>query len=155
MTLRPDLAACWVFRIAPSGGVEILLIRRAPGRMYAGLWQCVTGKIEPGERIVDAALREFNEETGLGDDDLEAFLETDIVNTFHEASLDALLVEAVFAARVRADAEVRLSAEHDAFDWLEPEAARARVVWPAYARAIDFVAWLVGNPDRAAAFHLR
>lgn len=155
MSLRPDLAACWVYRIAPSGGVEILVIRRAPGQMYPGLWQCVTGKIEPGERIVDAALREFNEETGLGDDDLEAFLETDLVNTFHDASLDALLVEAVFAARVRPATEVRLSHEHDAFEWLDPEAARARVTWPAYVRAIDFVGWLEANPDRAAAFRLR
>lgn len=155
MSLRPDLAACWVFRMTPSAGLEILLIRRAPGHMYPGLWQCVTGKIEPGERIVDAALREFSEETGLGPDELEAFLETDIVNTFHEASLDALLVEAVFAARVRADAEVRLSHEHDAFEWLDPEAARARVTWPAYVRAIHRVEWLVAGPDRAATFRLR
>ena len=35
--------------------VEILLIRRAPGRELAGLWQCVTGSIESGERIALAA----------------------------------------------------------------------------------------------------
>ncbi len=155
MSLRPDIAACWVYRIAPSGNLEILLIRRAPGRRYAGIWQCVTGKVEPGERIVDAALRELTEETGLGGDDLEAFLETDIVSTFHEASLDVLLVEAVFAARVGADAEVRLSEEHNAFEWLDLQAARARVTWPAYVRAIDFVEWLEANPDRAASFRLR
>ncbi|HEY2917114.1 MAG TPA: NUDIX domain-containing protein [Candidatus Limnocylindrales bacterium] len=155
MSARPDLVACWLFRERVPGEPEILLIRRAPDRLYPGLWQCVTGKLEPGERIVDGALREVAEETGLVAADLEAVFETDIVNWFHEASLDALLCEAVFAARVRADADVQLSDEHDDQRWLDPAAARALVVWPAYERAIDTVAWLVARPDKAKAFRLR
>jgi 8-oxo-dGTP pyrophosphatase MutT (NUDIX family) len=152
MSARPDLVACWLFRLDPDGRPEILLIRRAPGRMYPGLWQCVTGKLEPGERIADAALREVAEETGLRAADLEAFFETDLVNWFHEASLDALLCEAVFAARVRADARVVLSFEHDDARWLPVLEAKALVTWPAYERAIDLVAWLVEHPERAAVF---
>ena len=64
MSVRPDLVACWLFRIVEDRP-EILLIHRSPGRLYPGLWQCVTGKLEPGERIVEAALREVAEETGL------------------------------------------------------------------------------------------
>ncbi|MEO8208558.1 MAG: NUDIX domain-containing protein [Chloroflexota bacterium] len=155
MTLRPDIAACWLFRVQPGGALELLLIRRAPGHAYPGLWQCVTGKIESGERIVDAALREVLEETGLTSDDLENLLETDIVNTFHEARLDALLVEVAFAARVRPGAEVRLSDEHDDARWLSPADARALVTWPAYERGIDFVTWLAAHPDREPTFRLR
>ena len=118
VSARPDLVACWLFRLDPAGRPEILLIRRAPDRMYPGLWQCVTGKLEAGEAIAAAALREVAEETGLGAADLEAFYETDLVNWFHEASLDALLCEAVFAARVRTGAEVSLSHEHDDARWL-------------------------------------
>ncbi len=154
MGVRPDLAACWLFRIVGDDRLEILLIRRAPDRMYPGLWQGVTGKIEAGERIVDAALREVVEETGLGRGDLEAVMETDLVNWFHAADLDAILCEAVFAARVRPDAEVVISDEHDAFQWLDPAAAKELVIWPDYERAIDMVAWLVANPDRAATFRL-
>lgn len=154
MGFRPDLVASWLFRTGGDGGIEILLIRRAAGRLYPGLWQCVTGKLEAAERIVDGALREVAEETGLGPSDFEAFMETDIVNWFHAADLDTLLCEAVFAARVRPGAEVVISDEHDAFQWLVPAQARALVTWPAYERAIDTVVWLVENPTRAMTFQL-
>src|ERR1041385_1167562 len=44
---------------------EILLLRRAPHRSLAGVWQPVTGGIEQGETAVAAAVREVLEETGL------------------------------------------------------------------------------------------
>ena len=45
-------------------GEEVLLIRRGtPPRM--GEWSLPGGRIEPGERAVDAALRELVEETGV------------------------------------------------------------------------------------------
>ena len=154
MSTRPDLVACWLFRLDASGCPEILLIRRAPDRIYPGLWQCVTGKLESGERIAAAALREVAEETGLRAADLEAFYETDLVNWFHEESLDALLCEAVFAARVRAGAEVTLSHEHDDARWLSVDEAKAHVTWPAYERAIDTVVWLLANPAKSVAFRL-
>ena len=151
---RPDLVACWLFRLDTAGRPEILLIHRAPGRIYAGLWQCVTGKLEAGERVVDGALREVEEETGLARVDLEAVYETDLVNWFHEASADAIWCEAVFAAQVRGGREIRLSHEHDDHRWLTPDAARATVIWPAYERAIDQVEWLLANPAKAAHYRL-
>jgi 8-oxo-dGTP diphosphatase len=154
VSTRPDLVACWLFRLDEGGRLEILLIHRAPDRMYPGLWQCVTGKLEPGERIVEAVLREVAEETGLHPPDVETFYETDLVNWFHEASLDALLCEAVFAARVRADAVVVLSHEHDDARWLPVGDAKALVTWPAYERAIDTVAWLLEHPLKAEVFRL-
>ncbi len=154
MSVRPDLVACWLFRLDEAGKPEILVIRRAPDRIHPGLWQCVTGRLEAGERIVDGALREVAEETGLRPPDLESLYETDIVNWFHEASLDVVLGEAVFAARVRSGAEVVLSHEHDGARWLTTAEAGALVVWPAYLRAIEQVEWLVANPDRAAIYRL-
>jgi 8-oxo-dGTP diphosphatase len=152
--LRPDLVACWVFRLDEAGRPEILLIHRAPGRIYPGVWQCVTGRLEPGERVADGALREVAEETGLLRSDLEDVFETDIVNWFHEDSVDAIWCEAVFAARARVDTAVRLSAEHDDVRWLAPAAARGLVVWPAYERAIDMVEWLIDHPAKAAHYRL-
>lgn len=153
--LRPDLVACWLFRIGATGRPEILLIRRAQGTSYAGLWQCVTGRLEAGERIPAGALREVAEETGIGPADIEACFETDIVNWFHEQAIDAMLSEVVFAARVRADAAVTLSDEHDGARWVKPDEAHDLVVWPAYHRAIDQLVWLVEHPEQAAVYRLR
>lgn len=45
-------------------GDQVLLIRRGtPPRL--GEWSLPGGRIEPGERAVDAALRELKEETGV------------------------------------------------------------------------------------------
>lgn len=45
-------------------GEEVLLIRRgAPPRL--GEWSLPGGRIEPGERMAEAALRELREETGV------------------------------------------------------------------------------------------
>ena len=154
MSARPDLVACWLFRLDARGEPEFLLIRRAADRMFAGMWQCVTGKLEAGERILEGALREVAEESGLGPSDLEAVFDTDVVNWFHHDSLDVLLCEAVFAARVRPGAEVVISDEHDDARWLSLDDARALVTWPAYERAIDFVEWLLANPGKAEAFRL-
>lgn len=45
-------------------GTEVLLIRRGtPPRL--GEWSLPGGRIEPGERATDAALRELGEETGV------------------------------------------------------------------------------------------
>jgi dihydroneopterin triphosphate diphosphatase len=152
--VRPDLVACWLFRLDGAGRPEVLLIHRAPGRIYAGIWQCVTGRLEAGERVADGALREVEEETGIARADIEDLFETDIINWFHEESVDAVWCEAVFAARVRPDADVRLSIEHDDLRWLAADEAKAIVVWPAYERAIDMIEWLVDHPVKASHYRL-
>jgi dihydroneopterin triphosphate diphosphatase len=149
MTFRPDLVGCWVFRVTPERGLEILLIRRASGRIYPGVWQCVTGGLEGDEKVVDGALRELVEETGYTAADLEALYGLDQVNLFHADHVDALMAEAVFAARVRPGLDPRLSHEHDAFRWLSPDSARETVVWPAYRSAIEQLEWLVSHPQHA------
>jgi 8-oxo-dGTP pyrophosphatase MutT (NUDIX family) len=152
--LRPDLVECWVYRVTADRGLEILLIRRAPGRILPGLWQCVTGALEPGERVAVGALREVIEETGFGPDAIEAFFDLDLVNMFHEPSVDAVLVEPVFAVRVRTDAEPTLSQEHDDMRWVAPGEAAAVVVWPAYLEAIARIQQCLLDPRRAPWFEL-
>src|SRR5438093_7324561 len=103
--LRPDLVECWVYRVSSPGGLELLLIRRSPGRILPGLWQCVSGSLEPGERVALGALRELAEETGFGPADIEGFYDLDLVNQFHEPSVDGIVTAAVFAVRLHPDAE--------------------------------------------------
>jgi 8-oxo-dGTP pyrophosphatase MutT (NUDIX family) len=150
---RPDLVDCWIFR-AGDPEPEVLLIRRAPGRILPGLWQCVSGSVEEGERIAVAALRELAEETGFGAEAIEAFYDLDLVNQFHEPSYDAVVSSAVFAVRIATGREPRLSHEHDGSRWLALGPAHREVVWPAYRTAIDRIRDDLADPERAAWFEL-
>jgi dihydroneopterin triphosphate diphosphatase len=155
---RPDLVDCWIFRVVRSArdvpSIEILLLRRAPGRILPGLWQCVSGSLEHGDRVAVGALRELREETGLGPDEIEAFYDLDLVNQFHEPSYDAVVIAAVFAVRVHPDAEPTLSDEHDAARWLAVDDAHAGVVWPGYRTAIERIRDDLSDPERASWFEL-
>jgi 8-oxo-dGTP pyrophosphatase MutT (NUDIX family) len=153
VSVKPDLVECWVFRVG-AAGVEILLIRRAAHRIFPGLWQCVTGGIEPGERVPDAALREVREETGLGQADLDAFYDLDQVAPFYDEGSDAVVVSAIFAVRVRPDAAPRLSHEHDAMRWVPAAEVPAAVVWPSYAESVRRVSDVLTDPAREPWFRL-
>ena len=143
-----------MFRIASAGGVEILLLRRAAHRIFPGLWQCVTGGIEPGERVPAAALREVSEETGLADADIEAFYDLDHVAPFYDEGSDAVVASAIFAVRVRADAAPRLSHEHDAMRWVPAAEVPAAVIWPSCAESVRRVSEVLTDPARERWFRL-
>jgi 8-oxo-dGTP pyrophosphatase MutT (NUDIX family) len=55
-------AVCVLLR-GPGG--RFLFIERAPGRVAAGYWTPITGRLEPGEALESAARREVLEEVGL------------------------------------------------------------------------------------------
>lgn len=154
MTLRPDIVECWPFRVGAAGELEILLIRRAPDRIFPGLWQCVTGAIDPGERVAAAALRELREETGLGAADVEAAYDLDQVAPFHDEGSDGIVVSAIFAARIRYGAVERVSREHDAAQWVPPDRALRLAVWPSYAESIRRIRELLLDPDLEPWFRL-
>ena len=155
---RPDLVDCWMFRVGRTARdlerPEILLIRRSPGRILPGLWQCVSGSLEGDERVAKGALRELREETGFGPDDIEGFFDLDLVNQFHEPSVDGIVTAAVFAVRLHPDAEPKLSHEHDGARWRTPEEAHDEVIWPGYRTAIERIRDDLSDPERAAWFEL-
>ena len=155
MSLRPDLIECWLFRvIPPAERLEVLLIRRSASRIFPGLWQCVTGGVEPGERVPMAAMREVEEETGFRSADVEAWYDLDQVAPFYDEGVDGIVVSAIFAARIRPDAEARLSHEHDALRWVPAAEAPALAIWPSYADSIRRIRDLLLQPELARWFEL-
>jgi 8-oxo-dGTP pyrophosphatase MutT (NUDIX family) len=161
----PDAIAGHAGAAAPGGetsgaatefrrGLEILLMRRSPGRILPGLWQCVSGSLEPDESPAEGALRELAEETGLAANEILGFYDLDQVNQFHEPSHRAIVSSAVFAVRVAADAEPRLSHEHDDMRWVSVEEALELAVWPAYRESIHRIVENLVDPARAIWFEL-
>jgi 8-oxo-dGTP pyrophosphatase MutT (NUDIX family) len=167
VSFRPDLVDVWIFRAkaqrakaaAPASdsspaGIEILLMRRSPGRILPGLWQCVSGSLEAGESITDGALRELREETGFEPGEIEGFFDLDQVNQFHEPSVRAIVTSAIFAVRVRPGSEPRLSVEHDSTRWVSPAGALELAIWPAYRESIRRIVDNLLDPARAIWFEL-
>ena len=155
MSLRPGIVECWVFRVHPRrGNVEILLIRRAAHRIFPGLWQCVTGRVEAGERVPMAAMREVAEETGLAPADIEGFYDLDQIVPLYNETSDAVGTSMIFAVRVRSDAVVTMSHEHDAMRWVSDAEAPDLAIWPSYAESVRRVQELAGDPGRARWFAL-
>ncbi|MEM9998419.1 MAG: NUDIX domain-containing protein [Bacteroidota bacterium] len=112
-----------------------LLLRRALGVRYAGQWRMVGGKIEEGEAAHETARRELREETSLVP---RRMWTVPSVNTFYEAAADRVTIAPAFAAEVDRDPVLDdpTGAEHDAFAWLAPEEAAARLVWPEQQRLL-------------------
>ena len=52
--------------VVPDASGRILILRRAPGSTGGGQWCLPGGKIDYGDTVEQAALRELQEETGLG-----------------------------------------------------------------------------------------
>ena len=169
---RPDLVDCWIFRfkraapappaaageaevaVPPKLDLEVLLMRRSPGRILPGLWQCVSGSLEADETVTDGALRELREETGYGPEHIRGFYDLDQVNQFHEPSVRAIVTSAVFAVRVNPVAEPTLSHEHDAMRWVSPDVALELAVWPAYRESIRRIVENLIDPERSTWFEL-
>lgn len=122
------------FRGTPAGGFEYAVFRRADGD--EACWQAVAGGVEVGETPRAAAERELTEETGLRSArrwiplDAHATVPARIFRDLPSWGPEVLVVrELTFAAEVAAEEVIRLSNEHDAFEWLGYAQARDRLRW--------------------------
>ena len=116
--------------------LEMLLIRRSPQRSLAGVWQPITGGIEPGESTMAAAIRELREETALTPLRWWALEQP---ATFYDPGRDMIRVVPVFTAEVAWTDPVYLSDEHDKYAFVPFREARKRVLWATQRRAIEAV----------------
>ena len=57
-----EVAAAVMLR---TDGQEFLLAQRPEGKVYAGYWEFPGGKVEPGESVREALIRELQEELGI------------------------------------------------------------------------------------------
>jgi mutator protein MutT len=75
-------------------GERLLLVRRSH-KPDAGRWGFPGGKIEPGETVIAAALRELDEETGVAAEAIEVLTALDVIRrdgaTLHHYVLIAVL----------------------------------------------------------------
>jgi dihydroneopterin triphosphate diphosphatase len=135
-SLTSHIVEVCVFRFANNVPEYLLLRRSGESAVYPGLWQCVTGRIEEGEKAWQAALREVGEETGLVP---VRFWSVPHVSTFYDPQADQIHLCPFFAVQVARDAVPVLSAEHGAWEWLEIRRAAGRLVWPSQKQGFAVV----------------
>ena len=112
--------------IVRDGAGRILLIRRADdSSVDPGCWDLPGGKLDYGETLAEALVREAREETGL------TIAVGRPVHTCHFTKEPFWVTCVTFACELEGG-DVHLSSEHREFAWIEP----AEIPGRTYARAI-------------------
>jgi 8-oxo-dGTP diphosphatase len=116
-------AGAVLWRAAPPDGVEIAVVHRP---RYDD-WSLPKGKLEPGESVYAAAVREVTEETGN-----PCFLGRHLGQLRYSVSRPAPATKVVeyFAARVATPGDFHPSKEVDTLRWLPPESAADLLTHP-------------------------
>ena len=151
-------------------GLQVLCLRRGPGGRSPGSWEAIHGHIDEGETAVATAIRELREEAGLVP---RRLYNLSRVESFYRHTTNEVVLVPVFGALVTRREEVRLSGEHDAFEWLAPAfaafvsreaeasispehdayewlppgAARERMSWPRIRREITDAVRMIGRGE--------
>ncbi len=116
-------------------GGAVLLVRRGKPPL-AGLWSLPGGKVEFGERLEAAAIREIREETGIAIDGLERIDSAEIIVRDAAGAVRSHAVLTVFAGRYVAG---DVTAGDDAADarWITGDALTALDLTEDTSRVIE------------------
>ncbi len=130
-----------LFTGAAPKQVFLLLLRYG-----AGHWSFAKGHVEQGESEKQTALRELEEETGIGEGELEfvdGFRET-TQYFFKRDDMTIPKTVVLFLAHAKKKPAVKLSDEHTQFAWLSGKEALERITYESDRQvlraALDFIA---------------
>ena len=115
----------FVFCKEPS--FKVLILKRTPER--SGYWQPVCGGVENGEKLIETALREVLEETGIKN--IKSIIDLEYTFTYKEIKKGILMdmQDYCFAVEIENESNVKLSDEHEEFRWCSYIEAKEYLKW--------------------------
>jgi len=126
---------CYVARKFKDKYKFLLLKRAENDKLYPGIWQIITGRIEKGEKAYETAIREVKEESGLEPVRLFVLPHT---TTFYSPVTDTISLIPLFVCIVD-DPDVKISAEHDKFMWLDAEKSARKLYFKSQKENVKFI----------------
>jgi 8-oxo-dGTP pyrophosphatase MutT (NUDIX family) len=141
--LRVGVVDVYVIHPGAHGWRVLVLQRSAAGTRCPLAWETVHGRIEPGERPEEAAVREVAEETGLAIERLYNVT----TQAFYLHGMGVVQLAVVFCAFVAEPLAPTLGPEHGVAEWLPPDAAADRFAWPREREALDHIRRLLRFGD--------
>lgn len=136
---QPIQVLVYAARVTNSGW-EYLLLRRTASR--GGFWQGVTGGVEEGENNLEAAKREFVEETRLvlaGIQKVDYTYSFPIADKWRPLYTEEVeeITEHVFVAHVDGQQDPIIDPnEHDTWEWCVLNRALELLTWPENVEAL-------------------
>ena len=122
----PDFWGFAVYMLIRDPRGRVLLLRRSARARHArGCWELPGGKPDAGENLIQTVRREVREETGL------SLVPVKLAGVV-EGSAPGLHVAMIIFEANTAKLEVRLSPEHDAFQWVVPMRIAALKLRPGF-----------------------
>lgn len=120
-------AGVMVFR-KEKDKIFYLLLHYSSRRAEKNYWDLPKGHIEKGEKPEDAAKREVEEETGLKDVEfIKGFKET--IKYFFKWEDENILKFVTFYLAETKTKKIKVSSEHQGFEWLSYEEALQRLTF--------------------------
>jgi bis(5'-nucleosidyl)-tetraphosphatase len=132
-TQQERSAGIIVFRKGDDGHNRFLLLD------YGRYWDYPKGHVEPGEDERAAALRELKEETGIEDIDLIDDFRHEIAYFFRPPGRGLIRKTVVFFLGEVQSENVTISHEHVGHQWLDGQAALAKVKYPTAKQVMQAV----------------
>ena len=122
---KPERSAGFlIFRTTNTGRKYLLLD-------YGRHWDFPKGHVEPGEDLIQTALRELEEETGITDAAVIPGFSHEIKYFFRDKKKHLIHKTVWFGLAQTDTSKIRLSNEHVAWEFLEFDQAVKRLTYPA------------------------
>lgn len=114
---------------------EMLVLRRSQSDIRRpGQWDFPGGHVDDGEDMRAAAFRETVEESGI------VLADAQLAFAMSEMTEHGSGTWLVFMATAPADSHITLSSEHDAFQWMKPEAFLVECTYDRQKKMVRYVA---------------